>query len=58
MHPLVSCAVLVEHGCEKTHNDRLSGALRDMGVSQSTNHQLLLPFVALLFRSLFSFLFY
>lgn len=36
VHPLVSCAVLVEHGCEKTHNSRMASVLRDMKVDPSS----------------------
>ena len=32
-HPLVHRALLLEHGCEKTHNDYLRHALQDHGVS-------------------------
>lgn len=31
-HPMVAMAVLVEHGCEKTHNDRMAETLRVAGV--------------------------
>lgn len=31
-HPVVSCAVLVEHGCEKTHNDRMTAVLEEMKI--------------------------
>ncbi len=31
-HPLVGAALLLEHGCEKTHNDYYLHALQDMGV--------------------------
>ena len=30
--PLVSCALLLEHGCEKTHNDYFSGLLSTHGL--------------------------
>ena len=30
-HPMVPCAVLVEHGCEKTHNDHFATKLKGMG---------------------------
>ena len=30
-HPMVPCAVLVEHGCEKTHNDHFATKLKEMG---------------------------
>ena len=32
-HPLVHCALLLEHGCEKTHNDYLRHAMQERGVS-------------------------
>lgn len=32
-HPLIHRALLLEHGCEKTHNDYLRHALQDHGVS-------------------------
>ena len=32
-HPLVRCAVLLEHGCEKTHNDYFSNQLAECGLS-------------------------
>lgn len=32
LHPSVSCAMLLEHGCEKTHNARLREALRQRGI--------------------------
>jgi altronate dehydratase len=32
LHPLVQDALLLEHGCEKTHNDYLRAALRRQGV--------------------------
>lgn len=31
VHPMVACATIVEHGCEKCHNDRVAGCLADMG---------------------------
>lgn len=31
-HPMVAMTVLVEHGCEKTHNDRMAATLRRNGV--------------------------
>lgn len=31
-HPFTQRAVLLEHGCEKTHNDAVKGWLRDRGV--------------------------
>jgi altronate dehydratase len=31
-HPMVSCAMLVEHGCEKTHNSVMSTSLVEMGI--------------------------
>ena len=31
-HPFVQRAVLLEHGCEKTHNDAVKGWLRERGV--------------------------
>ena len=31
-HPLVRCAVLLEHGCEKTHNDYMRNQLAERGV--------------------------
>ena len=34
-HPLVHCALLLEHGCEKTHNDYLRHAIEDRGLSPS-----------------------
>jgi altronate dehydratase len=32
-HPLVRCALLLEHGCEKTHNDYMRNELTAMGLS-------------------------
>ena len=32
-HPLVRCAVLLEHGCEKTHNDYFRGQLAARGLA-------------------------
>ena len=32
-HPLVHSGLLLEHGCEKTHNDYIRHALRDKGIS-------------------------
>ncbi|MBT3602096.1 MAG: altronate hydrolase [Candidatus Latescibacteria bacterium] len=32
-HPLIHRALLLEHGCEKTHNDYLRHALQDKGLS-------------------------
>jgi altronate dehydratase len=32
-HPLIHRALLLEHGCEKTHNDYLRHALKDRGLS-------------------------
>ncbi|MBT4503343.1 MAG: altronate hydrolase [Gemmatimonadetes bacterium] len=32
-HPLVRCALLLEHGCEKTHNDYMRNELTAMGFS-------------------------
>ena len=32
-HPLVRCAVLLEHGCEKTHNDYLRNELAARGLA-------------------------
>ena len=32
-HPLIHSALLLEHGCEKTHNDYLRHALQDRGLS-------------------------
>ena len=34
-HPFVSKAVLLEHGCEKTHNDAFRLALAEMGIPAS-----------------------
>jgi altronate dehydratase len=34
-HPMVACAVLLEHGCEKTHNDKMQGELTAMGEDKS-----------------------
>jgi altronate dehydratase len=34
-HPLVSKALLLEHGCEKTHNDAFRSILRDMRIPES-----------------------
>ena len=31
-HPLVRCAVLLEHGCEKTHNDYMRNQLAERGI--------------------------
>ena len=31
-HPLVKCAVLLEHGCEKTHNDFIWNKLEEEGI--------------------------
>ena len=31
-HPLVRCAVLLEHGCEKTHNDYMRNELAERGL--------------------------
>ena len=33
MHPAVAAALLLEHGCERTHNDYFRAALRDAGQS-------------------------
>ena len=30
-HPMVACAVMLEHGCEKTHNEKMAGVLAEMG---------------------------
>lgn len=35
-HPLVRCALLLEHGCEKTHNDYMRNELTAMGLSPET----------------------
>eukprot|EP00041_Stephanoeca_diplocostata_P035069 m.1224730 g.1224730 ORF g.1224730 m.1224730 type:complete len:1106 (-) comp24627_c0_seq5:2169-5486(-) len=35
VHPMIARAVLVEHGCEKTHNDRISEELRAIGKDPS-----------------------
>lgn len=35
LHPMVACACLVEHGCEKTHNDHLQHTLKAMGKDPS-----------------------
>jgi len=32
-HPLIHSALLLEHGCEKTHNDYIRHALQDRGLS-------------------------
>ena len=32
LHPSVACAMLLEHGCEKTHNARLREALKRRGI--------------------------
>jgi altronate dehydratase len=32
-HPFVSRALLLEHGCEKTHNDAFRNVLRDLGLN-------------------------
>ena len=32
-HPLVRCAVLLEHGCEKTHNDYMRNQLAERGLA-------------------------
>ena len=32
-HPLVRCAVLLEHGCEKTHNDYMRNELAERGLA-------------------------
>lgn len=34
-HPSVSTALLLEHGCEKTHNDYMRGRLRESGLDAS-----------------------
>lgn len=34
-HPLVTKAVLLEHGCEKTHNDAFRHVLRDLRIDDS-----------------------
>jgi altronate dehydratase len=34
-HPLVSRALLLEHGCEKTHNDRFRNAIREAGLTET-----------------------
>ena len=34
-HPMVACAVMLEHGCEKTHNDKMAGELTNMGEDKS-----------------------
>ncbi|MFK7740985.1 MAG: UxaA family hydrolase [Planctomycetota bacterium] len=34
-HPFVEAAVLLEHGCEKTHNDAVTGWLRERGEDPS-----------------------
>ncbi len=36
LHPTVGCGVLLEHGCEKTHNDYLRQSIENIGVD-STN---------------------
>ncbi|MGN6387249.1 MAG: UxaA family hydrolase, partial [Verrucomicrobiota bacterium] len=33
-HPLVGRALLLEHGCEKTHNDAFRNALRKLGIPE------------------------
>jgi altronate dehydratase len=33
-HPLVRTALLLEHGCEKTHNDYMRSQLREMGLEE------------------------
>ena len=33
LHPAVAAALLLEHGCERTHNDYFRAALRDAGQS-------------------------
>ena len=35
-HPSVALALLLEHGCEKTHNDYMRGQLLDAGVEPDT----------------------
>jgi altronate dehydratase len=35
MHPFVSKALLLEHGCEKTHNDAFRNVLRDLQMPES-----------------------
>ena len=32
---MVACAALVEHGCEKTHNDFMASTLEDLGEDKS-----------------------
>ena len=32
IHPLVRCGLLLEHGCEKTHNDYMRNRLGEMGL--------------------------
>ena len=32
-HPLVRCALLLEHGCEKTHNDYVRHQLEELGIA-------------------------
>lgn len=34
IHPIVACGLLLEHGCEKTHNDYISNALAKQGISR------------------------
>ncbi|HEV8541633.1 MAG TPA: UxaA family hydrolase [Verrucomicrobiae bacterium] len=34
-HPFVSKALLLEHGCEKTHNDAFRNLLRELGLAES-----------------------
>jgi altronate dehydratase len=34
-HPLVTRALLLEHGCEKTHNDRFRNAIREAGLTET-----------------------
>eukprot|EP00911_Craspedida_sp_UC1_P001993 UC1_evm1s1537 len=34
-HPMVSAAVLLEHGCEKTHNDRMANEMAEHGIDRS-----------------------
>lgn len=34
-HPMVRCALFLEHGCEKTHNDAMQTALHERGLDRS-----------------------
>jgi altronate dehydratase len=34
IHPMVACGLLLEHGCEKTHNDFMANALAQQGIDR------------------------